>query len=116
MALRVYSRSTSGACVGTVNSCSGHTLGAHMFGACRSLDDSAPFSSTQALIDPLVAWILPLWEDAASNLGLPRTLDGIARLHRAVAVMTDTRVIELSWAAMASCVDASRFSRRTIAM
>ena len=66
-------------------------LDAQVFGACRSLDDSAPFSSTQALIDPLVAWILPLWEDAASNLGLPRTLDGIARLHRAVAVMVRLR-------------------------
>ena len=61
---------------------------AHAFGPLGSPpDDSAPFSSTQALIDPLVAWILPLWEDAASNLGLPRTLDGIARLHRAVAVV-----------------------------
>ena len=53
-------------------------------------------------------WIVPLWEDAAASMGLPRDLDGVMRLHRAACYSDDPLVMELTWAGIATMTDAQR--------
>ena len=59
--------------------------------------EKTPYRHAQDAIPHLMQWIVPLWEDAAASMGLPRDLDGVMRLHRAACYSVRRPVAVAVW-------------------
>ena len=98
----------------------------------RPTKPGEPFLQVQYRTIGVIQYIMPLWEDCAGSMGLPRDMEGVARLQRAaiacvrLAVHTscriavtlfvrlwqaDPRVAELAWATFFVFADAPQLVR-----
>ena len=91
-----------------------------------------PFLQVQYRTLGVIQYIMPLWEDCAGSLGLPRDMEGVARLQRAAIAcvrlaphtscritvtlfvalwQADPRVAELTWTTFLAFADAPQLVR-----
>ena len=56
----------------------------------RPTKPDEPFLQVQYRTIGVIQYIMPLWEDCAGSMGLPRDMEGVARLQR--AAMTCVRL------------------------
>lgn len=85
---------------------------AHVFSTRAGLpSDAIPYISVHNLTVRIMQAVIPLWEDTAASMGLPRNFEGVARLTRAVTTSRDPRIVELAWATIAVPADGPRLVR-----
>lgn len=68
--------------------------------AYRLPSDAIPYISVHNLTVRIMQAVIPLWEDTAASMGLPRNFEGVARLTRAVTTSVCRPLHSCAWECM----------------